>query len=92
MFNWWSSDGLDGAVCRGIRWDETEVFQAIEGEVEQLVTAVYLQSRSNLERITSASEYGLSWMRQPLSVRKRASLTALFLALTLRQHNVIVVL
>ena len=44
MFHWWCSDGLDGAVWgglgwrgRGIRWYETEVFQAIEGEVEQLV-------------------------------------------------------
>ena len=44
MFHWWCSNGLYGAVWgglgwhgRGIRWYETEVFQAIEGEVEQLV-------------------------------------------------------
>lgn len=48
MFHWWCSDGLDGAVWvglgwhgRGIRWNETEVFQGIEGKVEQLVVRYF---------------------------------------------------
>ena len=80
MFHWWCSDGLDGAVWgglgwrgRGIRWYETEVFQAIEGEVGAIGSSLLLfmkdekgagqSNRSNLERITSAPrfEYGLSW-------------------------------